>query len=89
MFKDGDKIVCIDNGNLDRRNDSHNPFDYNPLNLYETYEVKRIVYGEHKYNNQVVIELHRIVLLSFGVKRFVSLAEFRRIKLNKIKSNIR
>ena len=89
MFQEGDKIVCIDNSNWDRRNDLHNPFEHNPLNLYETYEVKRVIYGEHEYNHQVVIELHGTIVLSFGFKRFVSLVEFRRIKLNKIKSHMR
>ena len=88
MFQEGDKIVCIDNINWDRTKDMHNPFAYNPLNLYEIYEVKRVVYGEHDYNNQVVIELHNVILLSFAFKRFVLLTEFRKMKIKKICSKL-
>jgi hypothetical protein len=66
----------------------HNPFEHNPLKMYGVYEVKRMIYGEHDYNNQVVIELNGTIVLSFGVKRFVSFTEFRRNKINKICSRL-
>ena len=88
MFKEGDKIVCIDNSNWDRRQDLHNPFEHNPLTLYETYEVKRVIYGEKKHNHQVIIELYGTVILSFGYKRFVSLSEFRKMKIKKVCSKL-
>lgn len=77
MFREGDKVVCIDNSA--RYMDMRNYMGVNPLKLYTTYTVDKVIYGEHDYNNQVVVGN-----TCFNVNRFISITDYRKRKLEKI-----
>jgi hypothetical protein len=75
-FKKGDKIICIDNT------------DESNLKLYKEYTF--IVYylnDLHKYDH-ILIKINELYPL-FDMRRFISLEEFRRLKIQKIKNEIR
>jgi len=69
MFKIGDKVICIDDSNLDHLNKS------NMLNCCDIYVVTLCTKVGIKINNRNCI---------YGEKRFVLLKEQRKNKLNKL-----
>lgn len=74
MFQVGEIIVCIDNGVKD---------DYR-LTTYKCYKV--ISYKGKPFDPNVVVHIINDVgeSQSYHIKRFISLPEFRKMKINKI-----
>jgi len=76
-FQKGDKIICI--------NDINDEYVNYKLKLYQTYTVDSLTIG---FDNGVVILINGTRCL-VNINRFISLEDFRRMKLEKINSNLK
>jgi hypothetical protein len=71
-FKKGDKIICID--------DTNTP----SLKLYNEY----IFFGYHVNSNDIVVRTNGWWYPLLDAKRFISLNEYRLLKIKKLKNEI-
>jgi hypothetical protein len=73
-FEKGDKVICVDNL-------GHDIY----LSLYKTYIIKNVYYDN---SNNGYLLLNELLNVRYSIKRFISLCEFRRLKIQKIKDEI-
>jgi len=73
MFKRGDKVVCID------ASEDITPYEpYKNLKKYNSY----IIHDDNFYNTKSVTLTN--VKGAFRITRFISIKEYRKLKLNKL-----
>lgn len=87
MFKEGDRIICIDDS-IDDNIDSESRFDIrNHLKLYDTYIVSQYM-NKREYGHFGIVMLEGIRYTIFNTDRFIPFSEFRKMKINKIINNV-
>jgi hypothetical protein len=82
MFKIGDEIVCINNVSVYGNRTE-------PLVMYHKYTVKEIVHIKNARHNFISIVPNGFLGMGFNQNRFVHLDEYRRMKINKIKKEVK
>jgi hypothetical protein len=73
-FKKGDKVVCIDNIDTEKS-----------LKIHDVYTIEDF----HQFFNMDFISLNNIKYPIFTINKFILLEEFRRLKIEKIKNEIK
>lgn len=84
MFKKGEKIVCINNGDLFLSNNSFNLPRHNKLKLYEIYTVDKVNPDDFGIEPSIYLKEFEDYMDFFNCRRFVSLKKYRKQKIQKI-----
>jgi len=83
MFKVGDKIVCVD----DLKTNLYDSHDYG-LTIGKIYEIINFKGKRPKYYTWAHIINDRYESQDYQTNKFVSILEFRKMKIEKIKKNV-